>query len=97
MSHSRPIPAASVSPYPLHPAPISSEERSGSSEVSAKETNIAVSTSGRTIGITAGALAIGSAAIAAALIFYNRTTKATPVVTRRGQSSRTVPKRAQPK
>jgi hypothetical protein len=97
MSHSRPIPAASVSPYPLHPAPISSEERSGSSDVSAEGTNIGVSASGKTIGITAGALAIGSAAIAAALILFNRTAKATPVVTRRGQLSRTVPKRTQPK
>jgi hypothetical protein len=32
--------------------------------------------SGRTIGIAAGAAAIGSAAIAAALIFYNRSSAA---------------------
>lgn len=95
MSHSRPIPEASVSPYPLHPAPIASIVRSDISDVHATPSNAAGYTGGKAIGITTGALAIGSAAIVAALIFYNRTTNATPV--KHGRSPRTTAKSVHPK
>jgi hypothetical protein len=82
MSHSRPIPEASVSPYPLHPAPLHRADDDETRDPSA-EANMVVAKpenglSNRTIGLAAGAFAIGSAAIAAALLFYNRPTKAVP-------------------
>jgi hypothetical protein len=46
---------------------VSAEQEEGDNQ-SASATGV----SGRTIGIAAGAAAIGSAAIAAALLFYNR-------------------------
>jgi len=84
MSHKPPLPDAATSPFPLHPAPIehsdpvetaSGETESGgtlSSKASEAIDAITTKVGGRTLGIAAGAAAIGSVAVAAALLFYNR-------------------------
>jgi hypothetical protein len=64
MSHNPPLPDAAVSPYPPSPGPAPQTETAPTAD---ERRHI----SHQTIGIAAGA-AIGSAAIAAALIFYNR-------------------------
>ena len=69
MSHKPPLPDAATSPYPLEPAPIEHAEPAEKAADATDETPLKIS--GRTLGIAAGA-AIGSAAVAAALIFYNR-------------------------
>jgi hypothetical protein len=71
MSHKPPVPDAATSPYPLHPAPIEHvepvDEQTGDTDEAP-----AAKMSNRTLGIAAAGAAIGSAAVAAALIFYNR-------------------------
>jgi len=68
MSHEPPVPAASQSPYPLHPAPVAKSadeeprnvERTGEAKASSL------------IGPKSVAVGIGSAAIVAALLFVRR-------------------------
>jgi hypothetical protein len=76
MSHKPPMPEAAVSPYPPHPAPIPAAPPTAEKVPSDNEAPSSRSVSGRTVGIAAGAAAIGSAAIAAAVIFYNRSSSA---------------------
>ncbi len=75
MSHKPPVPDAATSPYPLHPGPIEHVEtadgKTGDAPDKGEETPVA-KLSNRTLGIAAAGAAIGSAAVAAALIFYNR-------------------------
>jgi hypothetical protein len=72
MSHKPPIPDAATSPFPLHPAPIEHDAPVGETPAeTSRDEGAGAKISGRTLGIAAGA-AIGSAAVAAALLFYNR-------------------------
>jgi hypothetical protein len=75
MSHKPPLPEAAISSYPVHPTPFSPAPPEETVSPNAEPTGDKTM-SGRTIGIAAGAAAIGSAAIAAALIFYNRSSAA---------------------
>lgn len=67
MSHKPPVPAASVSPYPLHPEPIKHEvpiaapkdTKPSGNELSKK-------------AVAGAAIGIGSAAIVAALLYIKR-------------------------
>jgi hypothetical protein len=77
MSHKPPIPDASVSPFPAHPAPITTAVNT-EDKVAISDDASGSGLSGKTIGIAAGAAAVGSAAVAAALLFYNRAGDTSP-------------------
>ncbi|WP_157215543.1 hypothetical protein [Flavisphingomonas formosensis] len=82
MSHEQPLPEQAVSPYP----------RDADAQASAKEEALTAAGldksdgagRGKIIGLAAAGAAIGSAAIAAALLYYNRSNK--------GEKDKTKPK-----
>ena len=69
MSHEPPVPTASQSPYPLHPAPI---VKSASEEEPKQAKRKEESKSSPLIDPKSMAVGIGSAAIVAALMFVRR-------------------------
>lgn len=67
MSHKPPVPAASVSPYPIHPEPINNQTpatRKSDAEPSSNEPSKKA--------MVGAAVGIGSAAIVAALLYMKR-------------------------
>ncbi|MFD1949432.1 hypothetical protein ACFSGX_01460 [Sphingomonas arantia] len=69
MSHTPPVPDASVSPFPVHPAP-HGYAATPTPVASAAEPD--TSSSDRNLLIAGAAVGIGSAAIVAALLYTNR-------------------------
>lgn len=67
MSHKPPVPSASVSPYPLHPAPIKHE-----APVTARKDGEPSGNEPSKKAIVGAAIGIGSAAIVAALLYMKR-------------------------
>jgi len=70
MTHKPPVPEASTPPWPAHPAPIDRTEH----PAPAAETDESGSRIGKSVAVAAG-VAVGSAALAAALLFAGRNSK----------------------
>jgi hypothetical protein len=69
MSHTPPVPDASVSPFPIHPAP---HGHVAAPTPVAEPVATDTSSSDRNMLIAGAAVGIGSAAIVAALLYTNR-------------------------
>jgi hypothetical protein len=80
MTHQPPIPDAATSPYPLHPEPLSEEQRAATAAAEAKEeaarSSAEGSLSATVIGVGA-ALGIGAAAVGG-LLYARRSRKTAP-------------------
>lgn len=71
MSHDLPVPKGSVSPFPLDSGAAAERDAARQELAEQASATLAAERPDRTVPIAIGA-AIGSAAIAAALLYYNR-------------------------